>query len=65
MAFDLCASTEKSVTRLMKYHVETQYAADGYSTEAAYLWDDQNRLIANYCVKQLPCLPSDTLGQFV
>ena len=30
----------------MKYHVETQYAADGYSTEAAYLWDDQNRLIA-------------------
>lgn len=30
----------------MKYRVETQYAADGYSTEAAYLWDEQNRLIA-------------------
>jgi len=30
----------------MKFQVETQYAADGYSTESAYLWDAENRLIA-------------------
>ncbi|KGT46540.1 MULTISPECIES: thioesterase family protein [Acinetobacter] len=29
-----------------KYKVFTDHAADGYSTEHAYLWDEENRLIA-------------------
>ena len=29
-----------------KYKVVTEYAEHGYSTEYAYLWDDENRLIA-------------------
>lgn len=29
-----------------KYKVFTDYAADGYATEQAYLWDAENRLIA-------------------
>ena len=29
-----------------KYKVFTDYAADGYSTESAHLWDAENRLIA-------------------
>ena len=29
-----------------KYKVFTDYAADGYATEYAHLWDDQDRLIA-------------------
>lgn len=29
-----------------KYKVITDHAADGYSTEHAYLWDAENRLIA-------------------
>ena len=30
----------------LKYKVVTDYAGDGYSTEHAYLWDAENRLIA-------------------
>lgn len=30
----------------LKYKVVTDYASDGYSTEHAYLWDTENRLIA-------------------
>ena len=29
-----------------KYQVITDFSEHGYSTEHAYLWDDQNRLIA-------------------
>ena len=37
---------ESQLNDWFKYKVCTEYAADGYSTEFAYLWDDNNRLIA-------------------
>ncbi|ANF80848.1 acyl-CoA thioesterase [Acinetobacter sp. NCu2D-2] len=37
---------QTNVQDWLKYKVFTDYAAEGYSTEHAYLWDDQNRLIA-------------------
>lgn len=37
---------QSNVHNWFKYKVFTDYAADGYATEYAHLWDDQDRLIA-------------------
>ena len=37
---------ENQLNDWFKYNVFTEYARDGYSTEYAHLWDENNRLIA-------------------